>query len=614
MSRKIRFLTLMLGTGVACSVPVVHALSYERGGVNVTLETRLAEGVAVRVESPDSQLIGISYDGKAYSNNADGADLAFESGQITEAASTITSALTVSYQNIGIFVRANYLYDPNLENKDNFLNPADFGAGHEYTEADRQRSTHLIKDHIASDGTILDLYAYGNFDIVGHSLNVKVGKQIVNWGESTLVLNGLNSIVAIDANKARVPGAEIDQILIPAAQVFASISLLDDVSAEAWYQWKWERSIIDATGSYFSTNDYASPDGIAGNLDFGRAGKYAAAGTVCHDTITGVTSATCVLFGGSTTRVADRPAKDDGQFGVALRLSIPELNDLQLAFYGANYHSRLPVYSTISITGTDSRTTQVFAEYPDNIHMVGTSFNMSLPGGFSLQGEYSLKLNQPIEIDDVEQSYADLGLPSQYNPTFGATAGGQYIRGWEQKKIGLFDLGTTKLLSPSHVLGYDELTFVGEVAVVHVYDMEPESALRFEAPGTFLPGPPVSSPIDVLGLSGLRDAGGNPIIQHGGFATPTSWGYKLLARATYNNILPAVNFKPALRFDHDVGGVTPIPLGNFVRGTRLLTPTMGFQYGSNTTAEFGYSYYFGGGQGNLLRDRDFAFFDVKYEF
>jgi hypothetical protein len=255
----------------------------------------------------------------------------------------------------------------------------------------------------------------------------------------------------------------------------------------------------------------------------------------------------------------------------------------------------------------------VFAEYPDNIHMFGTSFNMSLPGGFSLQGEYSLKLNQPIEIDDVEQSNTDMGLPSQLNnQTQTLSPGGQYVRGWESKKIGLFDLGTTKVLAPSRFLGYDELLIIGEVAVVHVYNMEPENVLRFEGPGTFLPAAG-NDPRD-FSLTGLLDANGNPIAQHGGFATPTSWGYKFVARATYNNVLPALNFKPALRFDHDVGGVTPIPLGNFVRGTRVLTPTMGFQYGSNTTTELGYSYYFGGGQGNLLRDRDFLFLDAKYEF
>jgi hypothetical protein len=611
MSRKIKSLTFTLGAGMVCVAPAVHALSYDINGVGITLDTRLAEGVAVRMENPDPQLVGISYGGRAYSNNADNADLAFKSGQIAIATSTITSALTISYENIGFFARASYLYDPRLKAKDDLLNPSDFGTGHQYPEAVRQRSLNLIKDHIASDGTILDLYAYGNFDIVGHTLNVKVGKQIVNWGESTLVLNGLNSIVALDANKARIPGAEIDQFVIPTPQVFASVNLFDDASVEAWYQWKWEPTIVDATGSYFETNDYASPDGVAGNLDFGRAGKYAVAGTSCYDSNTGKTSS-CVSAGGSTPRGPDHPAKDDGQFGAAVRFSVPELNDLQLAFYGADYHSRLPVYSTISAVGLNSLQTQVFAEYPDNIHMFGTSFNMSLPGGFSLQGEYSLKLNQPIEIDDVEQSFADLGLPSQINPTLGATLGGKYIRGWESKKVGLFDLGTTKILAPSHIFGYDELLIIGEAAVVHVYNMEPESQMRFEGPGTFLPG--VGTNSLNFTATGLIDANGNPIAQQGGYATSTSWGYKLVVRATYNNVLPALNFRPALRFDHDVGGVTPIPLGNFVRGTRVLTPTMGFQYGSNTTAELGYSYYFGGGQGNLMRDRDFLFLDVKYEF
>jgi hypothetical protein len=142
--------------------------------------------------------------------------------------------------------------------------------------------------------------------------------------------------------------------------------------------------------------------------------------------------------------------------------------------------------------------------------------------------------------------------------------------------------------------------------VVHVHNLEQESVLRYEGPGTFLPG-------DASGaaISGVP-------VQQGGFATSTSWGYKILARATYNNIvahyISGLSFKPAMRWEHDVGGVTPAPLYNFVRGSRVLSPIAGFGYKNNTTAEFGYAYYFGGGQNNLIRDRDYAFFDVKYSF
>src|SRR5262249_44809383 len=151
------------------------------------------------------------------------------------------------------------------------------------------------------------------------TLTVKAGKQVVNWGETTLVLNGLNSIVALDANKARLPGAELDEIVIPAAQVFASMNLVENLSVEGWYQLKWERTIPDATGSYWETTDYVGPGGIAGNIDLGRGGEYLAPGTSCAGGNNPLTPTTCVPFGGSVPVAAPHNAKNGGQWGAALR-------------------------------------------------------------------------------------------------------------------------------------------------------------------------------------------------------------------------------------------------------------------------------------------------------
>jgi len=585
--------------GLGCAGPAA-AFQHSFGSLDLSLDTRLTEGVSLRVESRDPDLIGISHGGKAYSNNADLGDLNFSPGSVTNAVSKITSAMQLTYGNYGVFMRANYTFDPTQVNK-NFLPQDYFGAGHQYGDGTRRAANSAVQQEVGSNASILDAYAYGNFDFFGRSLNVKVGRQVLNWGESTLVLNGLNSIVAVDANRAYTPGLELDEVTIPTGMVFAAMNLVENVSAEAFYQFEWNHSIAAATGSYLSTNDYVGPGGVAGNIDYGRATEYAAPGSACVGFPAGVS---CVPYGGSIPRGPDIRAKDAGQYGGALRFSIPALNSLELALYAANYHSRLPVFSTYSVASgnQDASTASVFAEFPQDIHMLGSSFNMSLPFGFALQGEYSFKQNQPIEIDDVEQSLADLGAPSQIDPVPGATLGNQYIRGFRRKPVSLFDVGTTKIFSPSTWFGYDDLALIGEIALVHVNDLESESVLRYEGPGTFLPG-------DARGaaISGVP-------VQQGGYATSTSWGYKVLARASYNNVLPALAFLPTLRWEQDVGGVTPAPLDNFVRGSRVLSPIAGFRYRNDTTAELGYAYYFGGGQGNLIRDRDYAFFDVKYSF
>jgi hypothetical protein len=312
----------------------------------------------------------------------------------------------------------------------------------------------------------------------------------------------------------------------------------------------------------------------------------------------------CVPYGGSIPRGGDRSARDSGQFGVAINGTLDSLNSLVVSLYGAKYHSRLPLFSTTSASSgnPDAGTARVFAEYPEDIRMYGLSFNASGPWGLAFQGEYSYKPNQPLEIDDVEQSLADLGAPSQISPVPGQTLGNQYIRGWRRHEVSLLDVSTTKLMSPNATLGYDELLALLEVGVVRVHDLESKDELRYEGPGTFLPGDAA-----VAALQHVPQ-------QHGGFATATSAGFNLILRATWNNVLPSVQLKPSLRWSMGVHGTTPAPLLNFVEDTHVINPNVQFVIGNSTSVDLGYSRFFGGGQSNTLVDRDFVSLDFKYSF
>ena len=597
-----RAIALTFGAAASFSA---SALNWEYSGVGITLDTRLSSSVVIRAGNPSPLIVGIANGGQAYSVNADDGDLNYKKGDVAQFTSSITSDLTVTWKNFGLFTRANYLYDPTLDSK-NFFDPADFGPGKEYPQSIRDQKNHDVRRHVGHAGKIYDLYVYGNFELdPKHTLNLKIGKQTINWGESTLILNGLNSILAFDANRARGPGAELSEIIIPSNNALASIGLIENVSIEGWYQLRWEHSITDAAGTYFSTNDYVGIGGNAGNIDFGRAGENSLQGASCARVPPGVT---CVPFGGTVPRTVDRRAPNDGQFGGALHWFIPALHDLDLAFYAANYHSRLPLVSGTSASNGNVRasTATFFSEFPKNIQLYGVSANTTLPGGFALQGEYSFKPNQPLQIHSVEVNLAQLGAPSQLNPVAGATLGGQYIRGYRRHEISTVNISTTRIFGPSSWLGWNQVLFLAESALIYVHDLERPEVLRYEGPGTFLPGDPRTAAL--LGLP----------TQRGGFATQTSWGYKVLARATYNNVLPGLiqglSVEPTIRFDHDVYGVTPTPLQNFVDDSKLLSPSLGFRYLNNTTAEIGYTAYIGGGQANLVRDRDFYSFNVKYTF
>lgn len=581
------------------------ALDWRTGDLNIRLDTRVTESLILRTQGPDDRLVGIANGGDAYSVNADDATLAFPKGSLAVATTRITPALSVSMPHYGLFVRTNNVFDPRVDGKSLF-DAADFGDGHQFDPSRRRTAERRTWKTVGSDFALLDAYVHGDTDLFGHELTVKLGQQTVAWGEAFVVLNGLNGIQAYDANRATSPVAELDEITRPFPQVFASLYLWKGVSLEGWYQLKWRRTIAPYAGTFFSDNDFTPENAIAGNIDFGRAGEYVSAGGDCRDPHRFAPDFTfsCVPYGGSIPRGGDRRPRDGDQFGISLTGSLPVLETLVYSLYGANYHSRLPLYSSISAASgnPDAGTARIIGEYPESIRMFGVSFNGSGPLGVAMQGEYSYRPNQPLEIDDVEQSLADLGAPSQIEPVAGQTLGNQYIRGWRRHEVSLWDLSAIALFGPNPTFGFDELFVLVEAAFVRVHDLEPKHVLRYEGPGTFLPGDPAAAAL--LGLPRQKD----------GFATANSSGVTLVTRATWHNVLPTVQFKPSLRISVGLNGVTPAPLLNFVEDTVLIHPNLQFLIGSGTSIDLGYARFSGGGQSNTKIDRDFVSLDIKFSF
>ena len=133
-------------------------------------------------------------------------------------------------------------------------------------------------------------------------------------------------------------------------------------------------------------------------------------------------------------RSADKNPSDSGQYGVALRYFAHEFNNTEFGFYYMNYHSRVPMFTGVRGTPTSiltgsplqapicgvaalaalchTGTASYFVEYPENIKLYGVSFNTAGPWGVALQGEYSYRPNQPIQLATAELILAALGLPN----------------------------------------------------------------------------------------------------------------------------------------------------------------------------------------------------------
>lgn len=407
---------LMVGTA--------NAVSFNRGELSGSFDTTVTLGALFRVQSPDEDLIGVANGGRANSINGDNGDLNYGKGLIS-AAGRVTHELKLNYGNLGAFVRGTYFYDVINAKKSS-------SAGARTGRFDLSSDA---VERVGRDIDLLDAFVYGNFEVGdGSSLDIRLGKQVLSWGESTFIQNGINTINPVDVSALRVPGSELKEAFLPVPLADINFSLNENISLEAFYQFKWNNTEPEASGSFFSTNDAASPGGDHLFIGFGNylfkdtPNQGAVAGgnvfpvdkypSPILNNFRGVQSLT--PFGTVVPRAADDTPSDSGQYGFALRMFSEELNNTEFGLYHINYHSRVPVLSSIvgslsafqTAPSEFTKASRYRAEYPEDIQLFGGSFNTTTIAGISLQGELSFRKNQPLQMDDVELLQATLAAPT----------------------------------------------------------------------------------------------------------------------------------------------------------------------------------------------------------
>jgi hypothetical protein len=579
-------LLAVLAASVAMPSARAVELRSDDTGIVGSLDTTVTLGASLRVQDRDDALIGVANGGRANSINIDDGNLNFDKGDLTSLAAKVTHELDLNWRNFGFFGRAFYFYDAAIMD----------------LEPERTKFTSQAKDAAGRDIELLDAYATGDFAVASRPLSVRFGNQVINWGESTFIQNGINIINPVDVTKLRVAGAELRDALEPVLALDTSLRLTESLSLEGFWQLEEKTTEIEPAGTFFSTNDFASPGGKRVFLGFGQP------------PITDnppLPPGSNPPIGTSIPRSSDDEATDAGQFGLALRYFAQYLNDTEFGLYYIRHHSRLPLISARTgtlaglLAGDYAESARYFVEYPEDVDLVGASFNTSLgASGLAVQGEFSYRFDQPLQVDDTELLFAGL---SPVNPAvFGQSQLGSFgfeekISGFRRKDVVQAQMTATQLFGPK--LGADQWVVLGEVGGTYIRNMESKNELRYDGPGTFTSGNPVFTQ---LGLQ--------PATTTDGFADDFSWGYRVLMRAEYLGALGPVNLTPQIAFAHDVDGTTPQPLGNFVEGRKAVTLSLGASYLNSLQGEVSYTNFFGGGDFNLINDRDFVSISVSYFF
>jgi hypothetical protein len=604
---------ILAGSGPAAGIQIES----EDGELTGSLDSTVTFGAAVRASARDYDIIGEQNGGHAWSINADDGNLGYGAGDLTSLSGRVTHELDLDWRNVGFFGRAYYFYDAAV---------MDIGPDKRYrdksgrTNAERPHFTRSARRHAGWSVKLLDYYLNVNLEAAERPVTVRVGNQVISWGESTFIQNGINAINPVDVTQLRVAGAELRDALLPVPAVDVKVALNKEFSIEGFYQFYWTHTEIEPLGTYFSTTDIASPGASAAMLKFGRAGY-----SNPVDNPPG--PAVMFPFGAYIPRTEDHEPSRQGEGGVAVRYFSPELNDTEFGLYWLHYSSRLPLISGRtgekghSADGKYSTTGAYFREFPDNIDLAGASYNTEIYPGLAAQGEVSYKFRQPLQADDVELLYSALSPvnPAMFPPDqlqLGSYGYKQYVRGYRRRDVVQAQTTVTQLFGPK--FGSDQLVVLGEVGATWVRHMEEKSRLRYEAAGTFTSANAFFSPCNDGAnpyCNPVYPAGVQPGTERGhAFADRFSWGYQLVAKADYLNAVGPINLFPILAFSQDVEGTTPAPIVNFIGGRKAITPRLDASYLDAWRASLAYTNYFDAGRYNLINDRDFVSLSVSYAF
>ncbi len=580
-----------------------QAVTWEWGDWEGSWDNTVSYGISWRTEDIDPALVGIGNGGTGEAILTDDGNLNFEKGDIFSNIFKGTSELGLDNGKYGFFGRIKYWYDFELEN-----GKQPHGNSLNNYEPNSKLSDSDFADYAKFSGiALLDAFVYGAFDLGDYPLDVRLGRQVVNWGEATFI-QGVNVLNPIDVSAFRRPGAEIKEGLLPVAMLYANLGLNAGWSVEGFYQIKWEQTVIDGCGTYFSSVDFAAegcnvliaPQEVPG-LGFPP--------DIAMQNINNVHKDPFV-----------DEASDGGQFGLAVR-KYAESVDTEFGFYYERLHNRTPVINVKytmdavasgSILGAQPFPAYYQIAYPEDVDIFGVSFATNV-GTVALSGEVSYKKDMPVGINGTTELTGALfvpvtqaaycGTPAQYAVygQFGdracaaffdfATTGSGFAQGWD--RFDVTQAQTTVLYFWDQGLGSDRVTLIGEVAWIGVSDLPTVSAMPYGRNPIF--GAPTN-------LGGPNDEG---------FVTSNSWGYRIRAAAAYPNAFAGITLTPGIAWSHDVNGTSPTP--TFLDGRKAFGVSLGANYLTKYRGKIAYT-WFSGGVANPGTDRDFFSFTLSMDF
>jgi hypothetical protein len=397
---------------------------------------------------------------------------------------------------------------------------------------------------------LLDFWVSKEFQLNNEHARVRVGNQVISWGESLFLPGGINQTNAIDIMRLSQPGTQLREVFLPAPIASMATGLGSGFNIEGYVQAAWNANYFPPVGSYWST----------ATIGVGADG-----------------------FGPFATPTPHRP-KDGGQFGLALRYQ-PQGTQANFGLYAMRYHDKSPVVSYANpLAGTGAQ-----FSYLEDRTLYGVSTNFPL-GNWAIGGELSYRPKDAVALHALGQNNVDNG--------FCLPGGNCFV---DEKK---FQLQLTALLAMTpgdygrilNLLGADTATLLAEAVAVRYPNLQPSYQ-----------GVPVAAGYWGWGFLTATDSGftNGPV----SVGDKSSWGYNFDFSWTYDGkLIPGWQVTPEIYYFQAVKGRTPNAMALFMEGAKSANFILTFtQNPAKWAVGVNYAKFWGGSSvfDQPLQGRDF---------
>ena len=573
------------------------------GPVDTAVRQELSFGGMIRVRGRDPGLIGGGNGGTGTSVNYDDGNLNYGRG-LTSLATQGRTVVDSKSDTTEIKLEAVYFYD--------FINAGGETDFHPLSADARDRAgrnLYFNEAYVGFKGPASDAM-----------LGVRLGNQILRWSDSPSFGHSIAPVNPVSASRRYQPGNTAKDSYVALPMLAGKIESAGNWTLQGFYLFGFSPTETEAACTFLSGNDYYSPGGRYIQLGQGSP-------SVPDTDASVVTPAT--PFGSRVPRDPDREPSSRGQFGV--RIEMPELGPAKLALagYAMRVHSREPIVSvrTGTLGGLQGTTAPdytssggYFVEYVPDVTVLGSSVRLAPVPTTRLNLDYSMRLRQPLQIDDDTLITAGLapaaavaacapGPSPTCNATLTALNGNPLIAA----RGGITAANAASFFS-TEISGYERFN-VSQYALSLGQSLPPilgagQWSLGAEAGGAYIHG--FKDKFLDASVSIRPDASGG---RRQGFATRSSWGYRISTRLDYANLTGMQSVSPSLTWIHDVQGNAPITLGTLLEGAQSAILAVDLGIDKSLSARASYRSYLGkGNNADRFTDRDFVSFSLTQKF